>query len=117
MPRIDGWFAVRSTGVQTWAIGAGVIRSLRGMNCMVSWRRNGCQIGTVYYDPTMPMGTRQHCVRGSRSVIFMERKWDVVNQAHVHHWFAREWRSFEAYSDLTQAIASGLKPRLALRSI
>ncbi|TXI90456.1 MAG: nucleotidyltransferase family protein [Burkholderiaceae bacterium] len=106
---MDGLRCAASLGVQTWAIGAGVIRSLvwdELHGFVVPTRMSDWDF--VYYDPTVPMeheaALRARLAQCDRHV---DRKWDVVNQAHVHHWLARENGSiFEAYADLTQAIAS-----------
>lgn len=98
-----------SLGLQSWAIGAGVIRSLvwdelhgfAGRSTIPDW-------DFVYYDSASSI-TQESELRAQLQTLCAvdELEWDVVNQAHIHHWLGQMiGRECAPYQNLEQAIAS-----------
>jgi hypothetical protein len=81
--------AVRTLGLVDWCIGAGAVRSL------VWDRLHGFQtptplsdIDVVYFDAAADPA-RDAELEGRLRRLLPGLRWEVSNQAHIHHWFRR----------------------------
>lgn len=82
--------AVRSLGLHDWCIGAGAVRSL-------AWDRlhgfttptPAGDVDVVHFDASADPALDAEMERRLRALLPAPR-WEVSNQAHVHHWFLRE---------------------------
>ncbi|MDH6594671.1 hypothetical protein M2165_004560 [Variovorax sp. TBS-050B] len=82
--------AVRSLALDAWCIGAGAVRSL------VWDRLHGFaqpstldDVDVVYFDETAGAGD-DACLESRLRGLMPGVRWEVTNQATVHHWFAAE---------------------------
>lgn len=86
---MDALMAVRSLGLSSWCIGAGVVRSL------VWDHLHGYEISSAvedldvaYFDASAPL-TRDLHLQQRLTSIAADVNWEVVNQAKVHEWYGR----------------------------
>src|SRR5690606_9449693 len=79
---------VRSLGLDSWCIGAGVIRSLIWDELHQFGRPSAVgDMDVAYFDSNAPLGNDAQLAQQLQSLM-PDINWEVVNQARVHEWYA-----------------------------
>ena len=81
--------AARALGLPDWCIGAGAVRSLAWdhLHALASPTPLN-DVDVVYWDPHAGPGADAALER-RLALAQPQVRWEVGNQAHIHHWFAR----------------------------
>lgn len=80
--------AVRELDLGAWCIGAGAVRSLVWDSLHGFSEPSALEdIDVVYFDADEPPRLSEAALQKRLSMRMPEHRWEVTNQAHVHHWF------------------------------
>ncbi|WP_425395900.1 nucleotidyltransferase family protein [Aeoliella sp.] len=105
---MDALAEAQKLDLNNWCIGAGAVRSvvwdrLHGFSCPTPIS----DIDLVYYDPEQldPQVDRE--LAGQLPAVLPGARWEVVNQATVHSWYATtSGRTFEPFASLEEGVGS-----------
>ena len=83
--------AVRSLGLSSWCIGAGAVRSLV-WDSLHGYKRPSdlADVDVVYFDDSASAKGQDAELELRLASIIPSVRWEVTNQATVHHWFAEQ---------------------------
>lgn len=98
---------VRSLGLDSWCIGAGVIRSLIWDELHQFGRPSAVgDMDVAYFDSNAPLGNDAQLAQQLQSLM-PDINWEVVNQARVHEWYASTFgREVPALDSLESGLAT-----------
>lgn len=100
--------AARELRLHSWCIGAGAVRNLVWDHLHRFERATEPDdVDLVFHEPSDLSQGLEQSLRLALSSRMPSIKWDVVNQARVHHWFQSEYgRSAEPLQSLREGVAS-----------
>ncbi|MGE8494128.1 MULTISPECIES: nucleotidyltransferase family protein [Comamonas] len=83
--------AVRALGLSSWCIGAGAVRSLV-WDSLHGYKRPSdlADVDVVYFDDSASAKGQDAELELRLASIIPSVRWEVTNQATVHHWFAEQ---------------------------
>lgn len=83
--------AVRSLGLSSWCIGAGAVRSLVWDALHGFDKPSEIEdVDVVYFDGAARGAEQDAYLEGRLRSLLPALRWEVTNQATVHHWFAED---------------------------
>ncbi|WP_255755331.1 nucleotidyltransferase family protein [Massilia sp. erpn] len=105
---MDALHAAASFGLESWCIGAGVVRNLVWDHLHgYAAPSQLADIDLAYFDAANLDGEREADLQRCLSQLMPSQKWEVTNQARVHLWFEQYFgHPVDALTSLDEAVAS-----------
>ncbi|MGB3287867.1 MAG: nucleotidyltransferase family protein [Burkholderiaceae bacterium] len=106
-PLMDALKTVRSLGLSSWCIGAGVIRALV-WDSLHGFRQPSKvdDLDVAYFDAQASLAQDERLAR-QLNLLLPDRNCEVTNQARVHEWYAKAFgRQVPALNSLEEGLAS-----------